>query len=96
MGQSRRADSAKADTQSSDPRVHCHEERTKAKLVEKIQYTSVLMRERLKLFFAQLFLLISSVFTEQSQICVKNVKLAMLEQDDLLWQDNLTHCLCQV
>ena len=38
------------------------------------QYTSALMRERLKLFFAQLFLLISSVFTEQSQICVKNTK----------------------
>ena len=34
-------------------------------------------RERLKLFFAQLFLSISSVSTEQSQICVKNTKLAM-------------------
>ena len=43
---------------------------------------------------AQLFLLISSVFTEQSQICVKNVKPA--EQGDLLWQANPTHCLCQV
>ena len=30
---------------------------------------------RLKLFFAQLFLLISSVSTEQSQICVKNTVL---------------------
>ena len=35
--------------------------------------------------FTQLFLIISSVFTEQSQICVKNVKLAMSEQGDLLW-----------
>ena len=43
------------------------------------------MRERLKLFFAQLFLLISSVFTEQSQICVKNANPAMLEQGDLYW-----------
>ena len=51
--------------------------------------------ERLKLFFAQLFLLISSVFTEQSQICVKNAKPAMLEQGDLFWQDHLTHCLCR-
>ena len=50
------------------------------------------MRERLKLFFARLFLSIISVFTEQSLICV-NAKLAMLEQGDLLWQDNLTHCL---
>ena len=33
--------------------------------------------ERLKLFFAQLFLLISSVSTEQSQICVKHTKPAM-------------------
>ena len=32
------------------------------------------MEIRLKLFFAQLILLISSVFTEQSQICVKNTK----------------------
>ena len=50
--------------------------------------------------FSQFILIISSVFssvsTEQSQICVKNVKLALLEQDDLLWQDNLTHCFCQV
>ena len=28
--------------------------------------------------------------------CVKNVKPALLEQGDLFWQDNLTHCLCQV
>ena len=34
--------------------------------------------------------------SEQSQICVKNTKPAMLEQEDLFWQDNLTHCLCQV
>ena len=39
--------------------------------------------KRLKLFFAQLFLLISSVFTGHSQICVTNANPAMLEQDDL-------------
>ena len=50
---------------------------------------------RLKLFFAQLFLLISSVSTEQSQVCVKNTNSAMLEQGDLFWKDNLTHCLCR-
>ena len=33
--------------------------------------------------------------TEQSQICVKNARPAMLEQGDLFWQDNLTHCLSQ-
>ena len=37
-------------------RVHCPEERSKAKEVENYQYTSALMGERLKLFFAQLFL----------------------------------------
>ena len=47
----------------------------------------------MKLFFAQLFLLISSVFTEQSQIRVTNANLAMLEQRDLFWWENLTHCL---
>ena len=76
--------------------VHCHEERSRAMVVENYQYTFALTRERLKLFLAQLFLFISSIFTEQSQMCVKNLKLAMLEQGDLLWQDNLTHCLCQV
>ena len=51
------------------------------------------MVRRLKLFVAQLFLLISSVFTEQSQICVKNTNPAMLEHGDLFWWDNLTHSL---
>ena len=41
-----------------------------------------------------LFLLISSVSTEESQICVTNANPAMLEQGDLFWWDNLTHCLC--
>ena len=68
--------------QSSDLRLHGPEECSKAKVVENYQYTSALMRERLKLFFAQLFLLISSVFTEQSQVCVNP---AMLEQGDLFW-----------
>ena len=77
----------KADTQYSDPRVHCPEECLKAKVVENCRSTIAPTRERLKLFFAQLFLLISSVFTEQSQIGVKTVALAMIEQGDLLWKD---------
>ena len=36
-----------------------------------------------------------SVSTEQSQTCVKNTVAVKQEQGDLLWQDNLTHCLCQ-
>ena len=42
-----------ADTQFSVPRVHCPEERSKAKVVENYRYTSVPMGIRLKLFFAQ-------------------------------------------
>ena len=42
------------------------------------------------------FLLISSVFTEQWQKCVKNMNLFMIERWDLSWKDNLTHCSCQV
>ena len=55
--------------ESSEPRVRCLEERSQAKEVEGYLYTSVPMVIRLKLFFAQSFLSISSVSTEQSQIC---------------------------
>ena len=46
----------------------------------------------MKLFFAQLFLLINSAFYGAvSHICVKNAKnLPCIEQGDLFWQDNLT------
>ena len=50
---------------------------------------------RLKLFFAQLFLSISSVSKEQSQTCVRNSVLVKQEQGNPCWQDNLTHCLCR-
>ena len=49
----------------------------KSKGVENYQYTFALTRERLKLIFAWLLLSISSVFTEQSQICVKKTNPAM-------------------
>ena len=60
------SDSEKADTQFSEPRVHCPEELSKAKEVENYQYASVPMGIRLKLFFAQLFLLISSEYPRSS------------------------------
>ena len=56
------------------------EERSKAKEVENYQYTSALIELRLKLLFAQLFLFISSVSTEQSQICVMNAESAKQER----------------
>ena len=48
--------SQKADTQSSEPRVHCPEECLKAKVVENCWYIIVPTRKRLKLFFAHLLL----------------------------------------
>ena len=87
MGQSRRADDVKL-RRKQTPSLPIHKSvisrsAQKQRWRENYQYTSALMRERLKLFFAQLFLLISSVFTEQSQICVTNANPAMIEQGDL-------------
>ena len=44
------SDSEKANTQFSEPRVHCHAERSKVKEVDNYQYTIAPMGERLKLF----------------------------------------------
>ena len=74
----------------SEQQVRSLEEHSKAKEVENYLYTSVPMAIRLKVFFAQSFLSISSVSTEQSQICVKNTVAVRQEQGDLLWQSNLT------
>ena len=90
------SNSVKADTQFSAPRVHCPGECSRAKVVENCQYTSVPMGRQLKIFFRTMFSVIQLSITEQSQICVKNLIPAMSEQGDLLWQDNLTHCSCQV
>ena len=89
------SDLEKADTQFSEPRVQWLEERFKAEEVENCQNTSVTMKIRLKLFFAQSFLSISSVSTEQSQMCVKNTVAVEQEQGKLLWQSNLIHCSSQ-
>ena len=45
------SNSEKADTQSSEPRVDCLEERSKAKEMDNYLFTSVPMGIRLKLFF---------------------------------------------
>ena len=81
--------------ESGHPVFHCFEERSKAKKVENYLFTSVPMGIRLKLFFAQLFLLISSVSTKQSQMCVRNTVLVNQERGDPCWQDNPTHCSSQ-
>ena len=89
------SNSEKADTQSSEPRVHCLEERSKAKEVDNYRYTSVPMEIRWKLFFAQSFLSISWVSAEQSQNCVNSAVSVKQAQGDLLWQRNPTHCSTQ-
>ena len=61
----------------------------------KLSFQLLPMGRRLKLFFAQLFLSISSVSTEQSQMCVRNTELVKQDQEDPCWQDNLTHCSSQ-
>ena len=56
--------------QFSDPRVHCPEERSKAKDVENDRNTSVPMGIRLNLFFAQLFLSNQlSIYGAVSDVC---------------------------
>ena len=85
------SNSEKADTQFSEQRVRSLEECSKPKEVENYRYTSVPMVIRLKLFFAPSFLSISSVTTEQSQICVKHTVAVEQEQEDLLWQSSLIH-----
>ena len=82
-----------SDTQFSEQRVRSLQERSKAKEVDNYLFTSVPMVIRLELSFAQSFLSISSVSTEQSQICVKSTAAVKQEQGDLLWQSNLTPLL---
>ena len=72
------SNSEKADTQFSEPRVRCLEH-SKAKEGENYLYISVPMVIRLKLFFAQLFLSISSI----SLICLASTgRLVVAEQSD--------------
>ena len=65
------SNSKKADTKFSDPRVHCLEERSKAKEVDNHRHTSVPMGIRLKLFFAQLFISVNqlSIYGAVSDVC---------------------------
>ena len=100
MGQSCRANHEKIE-ENRQPSIPIHESIIQRNAQEQRWWkivNTLLCRwwDGWKCVFVQLFLLVSSVFKGQSQICVKNVKLAKSEQGDLLWQDNLTHCLCHV
>ena len=62
------------------PTSDCPEVSSKAKAVENCRSTIMPTRKRLQLFFAQLLLYISSVFTDHSQKYAKNTKLFMIER----------------
>ena len=66
------------------------------KVVVNCRYIIAPTRERLKLCFAQIFLLINSIITKQSTKCVINVTLVMIEQTHLWWKNNRTHRSCPV
>ena len=92
MGQ-RCLNSAKANTQSSDPQVHCLEEYSRTKVVENYQYTSALMRGtnetvcRAIISVNQL-----SIYGEVSDLC-DECKSCHVRTGRLVLVNNLTHCL---
>ena len=66
-------------------RLHCPGVSSKAKDTENCRFTIVPMRQRLRPFFALLFLSISSVSTEQLQTCVNNANPFTIDQGNLIW-----------
>ena len=86
--------SEKADTQFCEPRVHCPEERSKAKEGENYQYTSVLMVIRLKLFFRTIISVNQlSIYgavldlCDEYRICqARTERLVLAEQSDPLFE----------
>ena len=77
--------SQKTDIPFSVQQLHCPGVRSKAKDMENCQYTLPQMISQLTQFFANLFLPISSVFTEQLQTCVKNLKPIKNDRRNLMY-----------
>ena len=86
--------SENADTQFSEPRVHCPEERSKAEEVENYQYTSVLMGETIETVFRTIISVIQlsiygavSDLYDEDRICqARTERLVLAEQSDPLFQ----------
>ena len=78
----------KADVPFSVLRLHCPDVNSETKDTENCRFTLLPLRQQMKLFFAWLFLQISSVFTEQSRKCVKNTNPFPKESGDLMWWCN--------
>ena len=66
-------------------RLHCPEVNSEAKDMEICRFTLLPLRKQLRLSFPKSFLQISSVFTEQSRKCVKNMNPFTIDQGDLIW-----------
>ena len=60
-------------------------ESSKAKDTENCRFTLLPTKKQLRLFFAKLFLQISSVSTEQSQTSVENMNPFTIDQGNLMW-----------
>ena len=80
--------SEKADIQFSVPRVHCPEERSKSKGGGKLSIHFCADGKTIETF-SHIFSVISSVFTEPSQICVMNTESAKQDRWDVWWQNSL-------
>ena len=85
------SNSEKADTQFSEPRVPLSRGTLKSKRGGKLSRHFCADGDTIETVFAKSFLSISSVSTEQSQICMESTVAVEQEQEDLLWQDNPTH-----
>ena len=86
------SNSEKADTQFSEPRVHCLEEFSKAKEVDNYRYTSVPMVIRLKLFRTIISVNQLSIYGAVSDLCeeystcqTRTGRLVVAEQSDPLF-----------
>ena len=66
-------------------RLHCAEVNSEAKDMANCRSTLLPLRKQLKLFFASLFLRISSVFTDQLRTCVKKKNPIEVDRSDLIW-----------
>ena len=77
--------SQQADVQFSVQQLHCPGKSSKAKDTVNCLFILLRIKKQLRLFFALLFLPISSVFTEQLQTCVKNMNPFTIDQGNLMY-----------
>ena len=77
--------SQKADVPVSVQQLHCPGVISKAKDTDNCRYFLLRIIQQLRLFFASLVLPISSVFTEQLQTCVKNLKPIKIDRGNLMY-----------